>query len=179
MHRRMAMECVFDICMCFCVYFLMHMYTLASPPASWCRVDCGVYITLWVEISTYWLGMGSCDQYSWWEHVNRYVCEMDEMIWCLQWLAAMRKLKRNPTRASDCINQVIMSYTCGSIYLYHLIDVDTRWWLVKQAGNTILYYPFVRSHCAWPWYITCSAALYPMRASLSFHDTTIWLIFNH
>ena len=25
-------------------------------------------------------------------------------------------------------------------WLYHLIDVDTQWWLVKQAGNTILYY---------------------------------------
>ena len=43
-------------------------------------------------------------------------------------------------------------------YIYHLIDVDTRWWLVKQAGNTILYYPFVRSYCAWPWYFSVSPA---------------------
>ena len=47
---------------------------------------------------------------------------------------------------------------CMCVIPYHLIDVDTQWWLVKQAGNTILYYPFVRSHCAWPWYFSVSPA---------------------
>ena len=58
MHRRMAMECVFDICMCLCVYFLMHLIFTTCVV-----VPCGLwlYITLWVEISTHWLGMGSCD----------------------------------------------------------------------------------------------------------------------
>ena len=48
---------------------------------------------------------------------------------------------------------------CTWRYLFfHLIDIDTQWWLAKQAGNTILYYPFARFHCAWPWYFSISPA---------------------
>ena len=109
-----------------------------------------------------------------------FIILLNKLIWFGKSIITIKDVfaKRRDIYPCNCTRICPNMY----IYLYHLFDVDTQWWLVKQPGNTILYYPFVRSHCACPWYFSVSpaqAALYPMRASLSFHDTTIWLIFNH